>query len=78
MNNAKFHRLFGGPPRKPEEKIEQRHMDVARSIQLVTEEIMLLLARHAREVTGQKNLCMAGGVALNCVANGHDFQGKDL
>src|ERR1035441_10482701 len=54
----------------PEEKIEQRHMDVARSIQLVTEEIMVRLARHAREVTGQKNLCLAGGVALNCVANG--------
>jgi len=70
MTGEKFHRLFGGAPRELEEKIEQRHMDVARSIQLVTEEIMLLLARHAREVTGQKNLCMAGGVALNCVANG--------
>jgi carbamoyltransferase len=70
MHNEKFHRLFDGPPRKPEEKIEWRHMDVARSIQLVTEDIMRLLARHTREVTGQKNLCMAGGVALNCVANG--------
>ncbi len=70
MHNEKFHRLFGGSPRKPEEKVEQRHMDVARSIQVVTEELMLLLARHARDVTGQKNLCMAGGVALNCVANG--------
>ena len=70
MTNEIFHRLFGGPPRGPEEKIEQRHMDVARSIQLVTEEIMLRLARHAREVTGLKNLCLAGGVALNCVANG--------
>ncbi|HTV40348.1 MAG TPA: carbamoyltransferase [Candidatus Sulfotelmatobacter sp.] len=70
MHNRKFHELFGGPPRKPEEKIGQRHMDVARSIQLVTEEIMRLLARHTRDVTGQKNLCMAGGVALNCVANG--------
>jgi len=70
MTNEKFHRLFGGPPRRPEEKIEQRHMDVAHSIQLVTQEIMLLLARHAREVTGLKNLCLAGGVALNCVANG--------
>ena len=70
MTNERFHRLLGGPPRGLEEKIESRHMDVARSIQLVTEEIMLLLARHAREVTGQKNLCMAGGVALNCVANG--------
>jgi carbamoyltransferase len=70
MHNEKFHRLFGGPPRKPDEKVEQRHMDVARSIQVVTEEVMLLLARHARDVTGQENLCMAGGVALNCVANG--------
>ncbi|HEY1786515.1 MAG TPA: carbamoyltransferase [Verrucomicrobiae bacterium] len=70
MHNEKFHDLFGGPPRGPEEKVGQRHMDVARSIQLVTEEIMLQLARHTRNVTGQKNLCMAGGVALNCVANG--------
>jgi len=70
MTNENFYRLFGGPPRGPEEKIEQRHMDVARSIQLVTEEIMLRLARHTREVTGLKNLCLAGGVALNCVANG--------
>ena len=70
MTNGRFHRLFGGPPRGPEAKIEPRHMDVARSIQLVTEEIMVLLARHAREITGQKNLCLAGGVALNCVANG--------
>jgi carbamoyltransferase len=70
MTNENFHRLLGGPPRQPEEKIEQRHMDVARSIQSVTEEVMLLLARHARELTGQKNLCLAGGVALNCVANG--------
>jgi len=70
MTNRRFHKLFGGSPRGWEEKIEQRHMDVARSIQLVTEEVMLLLARHAREITGQKNLCLAGGVALNCVANG--------
>jgi carbamoyltransferase len=70
MTNEKFHRLLGGPPRQPEEKIGRRHMDVARSIQSVTEEVMLRLARHARELTGQKNLCMAGGVALNCVANG--------
>jgi carbamoyltransferase len=76
MTNEKFHQLFGGPPRGPEEKIEQRHMDVARSIQLVTEEIMLLLARHAREVTGLKNLCLAGGVALNCVANGRILKEK--
>ena len=70
MTNERFFALFGGPPRKPEEKIEKRHMDVARSIQQVTEEIMLKLARHVREVTGLKNLCMAGGVALNCTANG--------
>ena len=70
MTNEKFHSLLGGTPRGAEEKIAPRHMDVARSIQLVTEEIMLKLARHAREVTGSKNLCLAGGVALNCVANG--------
>ena len=70
MTNEKFFALLGGQPRGPDEKIQQRHMDVARSIQLVTEEIMLKLARHAREVTGAKNLCLAGGVALNCVANG--------
>ncbi len=70
MTNEKFHRLFGGPPRGPEDPIDSRHMDVARSIQLVTEEIMVRLARHAREVTGLNQLCLAGGVALNCVANG--------
>ena len=70
MTNDRFHNLFGGPPRGAEEKIERRHMDVAHSIQLVTQEIMLRLARHTREVTGLKNLCLAGGVALNCVANG--------
>jgi carbamoyltransferase len=70
MTNEKFHRLFGGPPRGPEEPISSRHMDVARSIQLVTEEIMMRLARHARQVTGLSQLCLAGGVALNCVANG--------
>jgi len=70
MTNEKFHALFGGPPRKPESPIETRHKDVAASIQAVTNEVMVRLARHAREVTGLKNLCMAGGVALNCVANG--------
>jgi carbamoyltransferase len=70
MTNNRFHRLFDGPPRKPDEAIEQRHMDVARSIQAVTEEVMLRLARHARALTSQNNLCLAGGVALNCVANG--------
>jgi carbamoyltransferase len=76
MTNERFHRLFDGPPRQPEAPIERRHMDVARSIQAVTEEIMLRLARHARELTGQKNLCLAGGVALNCVANGRILREK--
>lgn len=70
MANQRFHDLFGGPPRGPEAKLEQRHMDVARSAQAVTEEILLRLARHAREITGERQLCLAGGVALNCVANG--------
>jgi carbamoyltransferase len=70
MTNDRFHHLFGGEPRSPEDPLEQRHMDVARSIQSVTEEIMLKLARHAREITGEERLCLAGGVALNCVANG--------
>lgn len=76
MTNSKFDRLFGGPRRKAETPVEQRHMDVARSIQTVAEEIMLRLARHAREVTGQRNLCMAGGVSLNCVANGKILREK--
>jgi carbamoyltransferase len=70
MANERFHRLFDGPPRPPESPLEQRHLDAARSIQIVTEEILLKLARHARQLTGQTNLCLAGGVALNCVANG--------
>jgi len=70
MTNARFHQLFGGEPRLPEGPLEQRHMDVARSIQRVTEEVMLKLARQVRKATGSPNLCMAGGVALNCVANG--------
>ena len=70
MTNGKFSELFGGPPRQPESPITQREMDLARSIQEVTEEIVLKLARHARELTGKRNLCLAGGVALNCVANG--------
>jgi carbamoyltransferase len=76
MTNEKFHRLFGGPPRPPEAPLETRHLDVARSIQTVTEEVMLRLARHAREITGQKNLCLAGGVALNCVVNGKILREK--
>jgi len=70
MTNERFHRLFGGPPRPPEGALEPRHLDIARSIQVVTEEAILRLARHAREVTGLPRLCLAGGVALNCVANG--------
>lgn len=76
MSNERFHRLFGGPPRRPDEPPQERHMDVARSIQVVTEECMLRLARHARELTGLKNLCLAGGVALNCVANGRILKEK--
>jgi carbamoyltransferase len=76
MTNSTFDQLFGGPMRKPETPVEQRHMDVARSIQVVTEDIMLRLARHARELTGLNNLCMAGGVALNCVANGRILREK--
>jgi carbamoyltransferase len=70
MINERFERLLGGPPRKPESKLTQRDMDLARSIQDVTEEIMFRIARHVRGQTNQKNLCLAGGVALNCVANG--------
>src|SRR5688572_10376916 len=68
--NERFHRLFGGPPRQPESLLTQRDLDLAASIQLVTEEIVLKIARNVYEETGQKNLCLAGGVALNCVANG--------
>lgn len=70
MTNGRFNRLFGGPPRRPESKLTQRDMDIASSIQFVTEEIMLRMANHAHKETGKKNLCLAGGVALNCVANG--------
>jgi len=70
MTNGRFNRLFGGPPRKPESSISQKEMDLARSIQVVTEEIMLRMANHLYRETGQKKLCLAGGVVLNCVANG--------
>lgn len=70
MTNAKFEQLFGGPPRKPESEITQREMDIARSIQVVTEDIVLRMARHVHRMTGEQYLCLAGGVALNCVANG--------
>ncbi|HBL15719.1 MAG: hypothetical protein A2X36_10510 [Elusimicrobia bacterium GWA2_69_24] len=70
MTNKKFDRLFGGPPREPESKLTQREMDLARSVQEVCEEVMRRMARHARALTGSRNLCLAGGVALNCVGNG--------
>lgn len=70
MTNSKFHELFGGPPRHPESDITQREMDLAASIQKVTEDVVVSLARGAAAATGEKNLCLAGGVALNCVANG--------
>jgi carbamoyltransferase len=70
MTNARFDRLFGGPPRKAESQLTQREMDLARSVQEVTEEAMLRMARHVRRETGERNLCLAGGVALNCVGNG--------
>jgi len=70
MTNNAFARIFGGRPRRPESKITQREMDLARSIQVITEEVMLKMVRHVHRETGMKRLCMAGGVALNCVANG--------
>lgn len=70
MTNNRFAKLFGGPPRKPETKITQREMDLAKSVQVVTEEIVLKIARHVHKVTGMKKLSMSGGVTLNCVANG--------
>ena len=70
LTRGRFHALFGGPPRAPEAPLEKRHMDLARSIQVVAEEVLLGLARRAKERTGERNLCLAGGVALNCVANG--------
>lgn len=70
MTSAKFHRLFGGPPRKPESKLTQREMNLAASVQVVTEEIVVRMAKSLQQRTGLRNLCLAGGVALNCVANG--------
>ena len=70
MTSSKFHELFGGPPRQPESELTQREMDLARSVQDVVEEVVLKMARHIRSVSGEKYLCLAGGVALNCVANG--------
>jgi len=70
MTSPEFDRLFGGPPRQPESPLTEREMDLAASIQVVTEEIMLKMARHVHAQTGLPNLCLAGGVALNCVGNG--------
>ena len=70
MTGPRFAELFDGPARKPDSRITRREMDLARSIQVVTEEAILRMARHAQSLTGEENLCLAGGVALNCVANG--------
>lgn len=70
MTNGAFSKLFGDPPRKPETQLSQKEMDLARSIQVITEEVMLRMADYARRETGLTKLCMAGGVALNCVGNG--------
>ena len=70
MTSEKFHRLFGGPPRRPETEVTQREMDLAASVQAVAEQVMMRTARHVSNATGMKNLVLAGGVALNCVGNG--------
>ena len=70
MTNEAFNELFGGPPREPESKLTQKDMDLARSVQVVCEEVMMRMARTVHQRTGMENLCLAGGVALNCVANG--------
>jgi carbamoyltransferase len=70
MTNSRFDEIFGGPPRRPESQLTQREMDIAASIQVVTEEVLLRLANTIHKETGEENLCLAGGVALNCVANG--------
>jgi len=70
MTNGRFNELFRGPVRRSDEPLTQRHMDVARSIQVVVEDVMLHIARTLHDLTGERDLCMAGGVALNCVANG--------
>ncbi len=78
MTNGRFHDLFGGEPRKPEQLLDQRHMDLAASIQKATEEIVLRLSRSLAKETGAANLCLAGGVALNCVANGKILREKNF
>ena len=70
MTNGRFNKLMGGPPRRPESRVTQREMDLAASVQKVTEEVMLRIARHVHEQTGLDDVCLAGGVALNCVGNG--------
>jgi len=76
MTSSKFHKLFGEPPRRKEKDLTQFHMDLAASIQVVTEEIVVKLAKSLRKETGLKNLCLSGGVALNCVANGKLIEEK--
>src|SRR5258707_6819318 len=76
MTAREFDRLFGGPPRNPESLITQREMDLAASVQKVTEEAVLRMARTAKRLTNARYLCLAGGVALNCVANGKLFRAK--
>jgi carbamoyltransferase len=78
MTNASFDEIFGGPARKPDSPITRYQMDLAASVQLVTEEVMLKLVTHVKELTGSKNLVMAGGVALNCVANGRVWRESGL
>ncbi len=76
MTNQKFDKLFGGPARQGESKLTQREMDIAASLQVITEEIMVKMSRYVRNLTGMKNLCLAGGVALNCVGNGKILREK--
>ncbi len=76
MTNQKFDKLFGGPARKGESKLTQKEMDIAASLQAITEEIMIKMSRYVRNLTGMKNLCLAGGVALNCVGNGKILREK--
>ena len=70
ITSPRFHDLFGGPPREPEARITSKEMDLAASVQVICEDVMLAAARHVHELTRERNLVMAGGVALNCVANG--------
>ena len=78
MTNEKFAAIFDHPTRKSESQLTQKEMDIAASLQEVTEEIMVKMARHIRQITGMKNLCLSGGVALNCVGNGKILKEKFL